>query len=75
VNVTVKDKKIVKFTLREPFETYQAMKFVSGVENKKSCELFSNMALQGLNEIKCLFDKLNEIILCNHKDYKKGYIL
>lgn len=33
VNVTVKDKKIVKFTLREPFETYQTMKFLSGVED------------------------------------------
>jgi len=31
VNVTVEDKKIVKFTLREPFETYKTMKFVSGV--------------------------------------------
>ena len=30
-NITIKDKKIVKYTLREPFETYNSLKFLSGV--------------------------------------------
>ncbi len=45
------------------------------VENQKSCELFSNIALHSLNGIKDLFDKLNEIIMYSNKEYRKEFIL
>ena len=65
VNVTVKDKKIVKFTLREPFETYQAMKFLTGVENLNGSEHFTYIQIKGLNSIGKVLEQYEKLISDN----------
>lgn len=33
LNITVEDKKVLKYTLNEPFKTYKTLKFLSGVDD------------------------------------------